>query len=159
MTASADRVRRHTAADVLRRIDDDTIATLTTCAESPERAQRRLADLDREWDVDRVLEIEAASMGLLGLALGTFAHTRLFALPVVVASAVLAQAVTGRYPLMPVFRRLGFRTAREIAREKYALKSLRGDFASMGTGEAAEAASPGERVPDNRGADSRPGLH
>jgi hypothetical protein len=36
--------------------------------------------------------------------------------------------VSGWYPLMPLFRRLGIRTAREIERERYALKALRGDF-------------------------------
>ena len=29
---------------------------------------------------------------------------------------------------MPVFRRLGFRTATEIDHERYAIKALRGDF-------------------------------
>ena len=40
-------------------------------------------------------------------------------------------AMTGCYPLLPLFRRLGFRSPREIARERYALKALRGDFQGM----------------------------
>jgi hypothetical protein len=160
MDKLADRVRRHTANEVLRRIDDQTIASLTACAATPEQAERRLADLDREWDVDRTLEIEAATMGLLGLALGTFVHKRLFALPAVVAGAVLVQAVAGRYPLMPLFRRLGLRTSREVAREKYALKALRGDFAGMGSAQAAEVALAAEALPKTaKGAESPPELH
>lgn len=160
MNDHADRVRRHTAAEVLRRIDDATLASLTTCAESPAHVDRRLAELDREWDTDRALEVEAATMGLVGLALGAFVRKQLLALPAIVAGAVLMQATTGRYPLMPLFRRLGLRTSREIARERYALKSLRGDFAGMGTTRAAETALAGEPPAESPAhADQRPGLH
>lgn len=145
MNDQEDRVRRHTAAEVLRRIDDATVASLSRCADSPpEAVEQRLLELDREWDTDRMLETEAATMGLLGLALGVFVRTRLLALPAVVAGAVLLHAATGRYPLMPVFRRLGIRTAREIARERYALKALRGDFANMETTDAATVVLQGE---------------
>jgi hypothetical protein len=41
---------------------------------------------------------------------------------------VLLHATTGGHPLMPLFRRLGLRSAKEIARERYGLKALRGDF-------------------------------
>ena len=151
MDAQTDRIRRHTAAEVLRRIDDATVASLTRCAESPEQTENRLAQLDREWDTDRALEAEAATMGLLGLGLGAFLRKQFLALPVLVAGAVLLQATTGRYPLMPLFRRLGLRTAKEIARERYALKVLRGDFAAM------DATQP---VPDKpAAADARGDLH
>jgi hypothetical protein len=161
MNDSADRVRRNTAAEVLRRIDDDSVASLAKCADSPAETNRRLAQLDREWDTDRALEAEAATMGLLGLALGTFVRKELLALPAIVAAAVLLQATTGRYPLMPLFRRLGLRTSKEIARERYALKALRGDFAGMGTTSAAAAALSGEQPAKPRASDdeSRPGLH
>jgi len=161
MNDQADRVRRHTAAEVLRRIDDLTVASLSRCAETPAAIDTRLAELDREWDTDRALETEAATMGLIGLALGAFVRKQLLVLPAVVASAVLVQATTGRYPLMPLFRRLGFRTAREIARERYALKALRGDFAGMGSTEAAAAALAGEQAaaPREPGDAPRPGLH
>ena len=50
-------------------------------------------------------------------------------------------AATGWYPLLPVFRRLGFRSAREIAGERYALKALRGDFHAMNESAHAGSAS------------------
>lgn len=161
MNDQADRVRRHTAAEVLRRIDDASVASLSKCADSPAETDRRLAALDREWDTDRALETEAATMGLLGLALGTFVHKQLFALPAIVAAAVLLQATTGRYPLMPLFRRLGLRTSKEIARERYALKALRGDFAGMGTASAAAAALSGEQSAKTPASidELRSGLH
>ena len=126
---SIDRVRSHTAAEVLRRIDDSTAARLEACATAdPGSVAPRLDALDREWDTDRLLETEAAGMGLLGLALGVTLRPQFLALPAFVAAAVLVHALTGRYPLMPLFRRLGVRSSREIARERYALKALRGDF-------------------------------
>jgi hypothetical protein len=137
MPLSTDRVRAHTAAAVLQRIDDDTSASLLQRADaSPDTIATRLAELDREWDTDRAIELEASLMGLAGLALGTFVRPTFRAVPAVVAGAVLLHAVTGVYPLLPVFRRLGLRTAREIARERYALKALRGDFAGMADGVA-----------------------
>jgi hypothetical protein len=132
MTIERDPVRRRTAAAVLRRIDDDTIASLI----EHDHAGRAVVDdrlhaLEREWDVDRTIEAEASTMGLLGLALGVFVDRRLLALPTLVAASLLMYAGTRRYPLLPLFRRLGVRSAREIARERYALKALRGDFAEL----------------------------
>jgi hypothetical protein len=89
---------------------------------------RRLEALDREWDTDRAIELEASLVGLAGLALGALVDRRLLALPATVGAAVLLHAITGWYPWLPLFRRLGVRRQREIQRERYALKALRGDF-------------------------------
>lgn len=151
MGSEADKVRRHTASAVLRRIDDRTSMALWEAAGADtEQVDKRMAELDREWDTDRVLETEASAMGLLGLALGAFANRNLLLLPALVAVSVLAHAQTGRYPLMPLFRRLGVRTAREIARERYALKALRGDFQGM------DAAPPRHDTTSNGRADIDP---
>jgi hypothetical protein len=149
MTLATDRARKHTAAAVLRRIDADTESKLLQCAESPAAVAERLAELDREWDLDRSIETEASLLGLVGLVLGASAKPQLLAIPLAVGGAVFLYALTGRYPLLPLFRRLGVRTAREIARERYALKALRGDFAAMDAESAsgrsaARASSPGE---------------
>jgi hypothetical protein len=145
MKQATDRARRHTARAVLQRIDDVTVASLNRCAvDGPHAVGERLQALDREWDVDRVLEVEAATMGLLGVTLGAFVDRRLLALPAIVSTAVLVFATTGRYPLLPLFRRLGIRSSREISRERHALKALRGDFAGMedAPARAATAAHP-----------------
>ena len=131
MSLPPDRARRHTARAVLRRIDDETVQHLTAVAHDPAAAQRRLEALDREWDLDRTIEAEAATMGLLGLALGALVHRKLLAVPAFVGAGVLLFGTRGLYPLLPLFRRLGVRTAREIQRERYAVKALRGDFAQL----------------------------
>lgn len=150
MRLDYDRVRTHTAHDVLRRIDEQTASSLAHHASAgPVAIGRRLEELDREWDTDRAIELEASVMGLCGLALGVWVRPALLALPAVVGGAVLLHALTGWYPLLPLFRRMGVRTAREINRERYALKGLRGDFADMQSayvksdGNSATVSAPG----------------
>ncbi len=90
--------------------------------------ERRLRELDHEWDIERVLEANAALISLLGLGFGTFIHRRWYTLPALVGTYLLQHAVQGWCPPVPVFRRLGIRTATEIDHERYALKALRGNF-------------------------------
>lgn len=86
---------------------------------------RRLDELDREWDIERALEANAAAASLIGLALGRFAHRRFYVLPAAVAAFLLQHAVQGWCPPLPVLRRLGFRTPREIERERRTLEQMR----------------------------------
>jgi hypothetical protein len=91
----------------------------------------RLAELDREWDIERTLEANAASISLLGLALGATVDRRFFLLPGLVAGFLFQHALQGWCPPVTFFRRRGFRTASEIDQERYALKALRGDFRNV----------------------------
>jgi hypothetical protein len=127
-----DRVRMHTAAAVLRRIDDETVDRLRDYADAgAETMSLRLQELEREWDTDRVIEAEAAATGLLGLAMGALWKRGFLAIPAWIGGALLVHALIGWHPLLPLLRRQRLRTAREIARERYALKALRGDFTGM----------------------------
>lgn len=128
-----DRVRTHTAEAVLRRIDDRTVRSVSEyAAADPGVISRRLDELDREWDSDRLIAAEASATGLAGLALGVLAAPALLGITAFAAGAVFVHALGGWYPPMPIFRRLGIRSGREIARERYALKALRGDFVAIG---------------------------
>jgi hypothetical protein len=132
MSLTTDRARRHTAAEVLRRIDDDTFGALLDNGDgSPAEVRQRLAELDHAWDLDRMIEVEASLVGLMGLALGARIDRRFLGLSVLASGGVFLYATRGFYPLLPLFRRLGIRTSREISRERYALKALRGDFAGL----------------------------
>ena len=51
--------------------------------------------------------------------------------PVIVTAFLFQHAIQGWCPPLPILRRLGFRTAREIDTERTALKALRGDFANV----------------------------
>lgn len=91
---------------------------------------RRLDELDREWDIERTLEANAAAVSLIGLALGRFANRRFYALPAVISAFLLQHAVQGWCPPLPVLRRLGFRTPREIERERRVLEQMHSRRAS-----------------------------
>jgi hypothetical protein len=124
-----DRVRAQTAPEINRRIDDELQRRLRFYAvQEPQTITERIQELDREWDIERVLEANAASVGLLGLVLGATSSRRWFLLPMVVSGFLLQHAIQGWCPPVPLFRKLGFRTRLEIEQERYALKLLRGDF-------------------------------
>ena len=128
-----DRVRAKTDPDINRRIDTQLQRRLKYYAvQDPQTITERIAELDREWDIERVLAANAASVGALGIILGATASRKWFVLPLVVSSFLLQHAVQGWCPPLPVFRRLGFRTQSEIERERTALKTLRGDFEGLG---------------------------
>jgi hypothetical protein len=127
--ATTTRVVEHTDEEINARIRRQTERNVAYFSKrGPEEIDRRLEELDREWDIERTLEANAASIALLGLSLGAFADRRFFALPAIVAGFLLQHALQGWCPPVPVFRRLGFRTASEIDAERYALKAIRGDF-------------------------------
>ncbi|PPD45849.1 MAG: hypothetical protein CTY15_03075 [Methylocystis sp.] len=129
MTAAAsDRVQNHTSDAVNRMIHEEMLERLVYFALHPGKIGERLAELDREWDVERALEANAATVALGGLALGLTASRRWLALPVAAAGFLLQHALQGWCPPLPALRRLGFRTSHEIEQERYALKALRGDF-------------------------------
>jgi hypothetical protein len=128
---TADRVRRNTAATVNRRIAEETTRRIAGLAREPMRIDARLAELDAEWDTERVLEANAATLALAGTLLGAFGDRRFLALPAVVAGFLLQHALQGWCPPLPVIRRAGVRTAREIEAERTVLKAIRGDFEEL----------------------------
>ena len=127
-----DRVRAHTAGRVNRRIDARAEnRVLRAAVEDPNVLSERIEQLDREWDVERWLETNASALALTGTALGVFVNKRFFTIPLVVLPFLLQHALRGWCPPLPFLRRKGVRTRSEIDTEKYALKALRGDFASV----------------------------
>jgi hypothetical protein len=127
--STTERVPQHTADHVneqIRRQTEENVARVT--AEGRDAIDRRISELDREWDIERTLEANAATAVLVGTVLGATVDRRFFAFPAVVAGFLLQHAVQGWCPPLPFFRRAGFRTAAEIDFERYALKAIRGDF-------------------------------
>jgi len=85
----------------------------------------RLSELEHEWDIERTLEANAAAASLIGLTLGATVDRRWYLFPAAVAGFLLQHALQGWCPPVPVFRRLGFRTANEIDQERFALLAFR----------------------------------
>jgi hypothetical protein len=141
LPSTTERVRNHTADHVnaeIRRHMRERVRRIA--AQGPSRIERRLEELDYEWDIERTLEANAATLALTGVVLGATVDRRWLLLPGVVTAFLLQHALQGWCPPVPVFRRLGFRTASEIEEERYALKALRGDFRGIeGTSDVEQA--------------------
>ena len=126
--ATTNRTERNTSSSALQKFDHqfkENVAKLRGA--DKDAIAQRLDELDREWNIERAIELEAPSMILLGLALGTLSNRKWFAVSALAAGMVIAHNVQGWYPLLPVFRAAGLRTAEEIEQERMALKLLLGD--------------------------------
>lgn len=133
LPSTSERVRRNTSDAINEQICRRTEANVSRYAfAGPGAIDRRLAELDREWDIERYLETMAPTFTLLGLFLGATKSKKWLVLPVVVQSFFLQHALQGWCPPIPILRRLGVRTNDEINQERYALKALRGDFRGVG---------------------------
>jgi hypothetical protein len=125
-----DRVRSRTDSEVLAGLDAalrGRVARYGTM--SAEEIAARLEELDREWDIERVLIVNASTLATLGVLAG-FRRRLALLLPLAVGSFLLQHGLQGWCPPLSVFRRLGISTRREIDVERYAIKVLRGDLPS-----------------------------
>ncbi|WP_244670504.1 hypothetical protein [Rhodoplanes elegans] len=125
------RVRRMTDAEINAAIDRQIERNVLFYAEHPDEIALRLRALDAEWDIERALQANAAALGLAGSLLALTRGGGWLAVPAVVGGFLLQHATQGWCPPLPVMRRMGFRTAREIDVERNALKALRGDYAEV----------------------------
>ena len=123
-----ERVRENTSAAINRKVDTEIKQNLNHYYNDPSQIDKRLWELDQEWDIERVLELNAGALCFIGLWRGLTRHRFWFVLPVAVAGFLALHAIKGWCPPVTVLRRLGIRTREEIDKEKYALKTLRGDF-------------------------------
>lgn len=141
--STVDRVPDNTACEYNERIRRQTEQCVAHYArQGPAAIDRRLAELDEEWDIERTLETNAASAVMVGSMLGFFVDRRFFLFPMAVGGFLLQHAVQGWCPPLPVFRAWGVRTQSEIDEEKFALKALRGDFVQASAGDQAGSRSP-----------------
>ena len=128
---TAERVTHSTGDATNRAIQADIHASVRWHSEHPEEIPSRLRELDAEWDIERTLEANASTLALTGVVLGATVDRRWLAVPAIVTAFLFQHAVQGWCPPLPILRRIGFRTAREIDTERTALKALRGDFARV----------------------------
>ncbi len=70
VAGTAQRVSLHTGARDNRRIAAELDASVRWHAEHPQAIGRRLCELDVEWDIERTLEANAATLALTGTLLG-----------------------------------------------------------------------------------------
>jgi len=125
MTLKADRVRQSTLSILNSRIDVATAYSISYYKrQRPEVVAQRMQELDREWDIERVLEWNVATLALTGLLLGLKVNRKWFALPGVMLPCMLQLGSQAWCPPLLLLRWFGVRTRSEIDREKFALEPL-----------------------------------
>ena len=132
ITERTRRVADHTTDDVNREIRQSIERSVARAISGgPYTIDDRLAELEGEWDIERVLQANFAGVVLIGTALGTTVDRRFYTIPAIAALFMLQHVLQGWCPPLPLFRRAGFRTCEEIQIERAALKAVRGDFLSL----------------------------
>ena len=121
--SSLDRVRSSTASHVNEEIDLQTDINIQRYkGKNKTEILERIQMLDKEWDIERVLEVNASTLALTGLILGLANNRKWLLLPGIVLPFLFQHGLQGWCPPLPLLRRLGIRTRGEIDRDKYALK-------------------------------------
>lgn len=125
---TAKRIQQCSDATVNNDIRNCTIKSIETHKDaSADLQNKRISDLDNEWDVERILGANAGALVLLTSLLG-LRRSKMFLLTGIVGYFMLQHVVQGWCPPLEVLRKMGVRTAEEIFQEKTAIKMARGDF-------------------------------
>jgi hypothetical protein len=125
LPSTVNRVPAHTAEHVNQQIRRRAERSVEYYRQHPQPIGRRLRELDRELDIELTLEANAATLVVAGAVLGLTVDRKFLGLPLVVGGFLLQHALQGWCPPLPVFRRLGLRTAAEIQDERSALEAIR----------------------------------
>jgi hypothetical protein len=110
---------------VNRRIEQDIENRVEYYSRHPSEIDSRLRKLDREWDIERAIELNASALAFIGTSIGALRNRSWLLLPALVTGFLFQHAVQGWCPPVPILRRLGFRTAYEIEQERRELLALR----------------------------------
>ena len=124
-----DRVRENSPEEENVRMDTKVLNRMTRYRNyTIDEINKRLKRIQKEWDIERTLEVNASSLAITGIVMGTFSSKKWFFLPFIVTGFLLQQGIRGWSLPVTLLRSLGVRTRQEIDEEIYALKALRGDF-------------------------------
>ena len=114
-----DPVRNATPDSFNDRIDRETEENIDYYSGLDDASIRdRIIALDKEWDIERTLELNASVIAFSGLLLGVTVNKKWLILPALVTAFLAQHAIQGWCPPVPLFRKMGIRTRKEIDREK-----------------------------------------
>ncbi len=123
------RVEMHTSKKINQRIMRKTEENLKKQQyANSNNLTNRIKQLDNEWDTERVLEANAATIIFVCSLIGFLTSSYKFIITGIISFFLFVHAIQGWCPPLPLIRRLGIRTQEEIESEKMAIKFLRGDF-------------------------------
>ena len=113
---------------------DDLECRLAKLASSgTEAIEARLAELDGEWSAGRVAKAFLSVCILAGTILTTTLGWWWILMPVIAGLFLFQYLFAHTSMLVQAVQGLGFRTRPEIEQEKFALRTLRGDFRALPT--------------------------
>ncbi|MES2725538.1 MAG: hypothetical protein V4643_00455 [Bacteroidota bacterium] len=113
-------------------IDETTKENIQKYIDQGEGAiDRRVRELDNKWDMEKTIRFNISVLALAGVLFGTFKKRRWSVLSVAITAFIVQHLISKWCPSLPLLKKLGMQTHKEIEREKYALKALRGDFKSI----------------------------
>jgi hypothetical protein len=139
-----DRVRRHGPEQTNEELLKEARERIARYADRPlDEVEERLRELEREWDLERSLQVNVAAWSLAGLVLGVTVSRKWLVVPGVVAGFLLQYGLTGWSPPVLLLRLLKSRTRGEIEAEKLVLRVQRGDFRGMDEAHSASSEGPG----------------
>lgn len=125
MNPGGDRVREVTSEKINERIDgriQDNIEFFAS--QDKTRIETRINELEKEWDIERILELNASLFALSGIILAATVSKKWLLFPAVITAFLAQHAIQGWCPPIPLLRRLGVRTQKEIETERHALLEL-----------------------------------
>lgn len=122
---SSERVTGQTDPQINQHIREQAEMRIAYYTQHPERIAERLKELDAEWDIERVLQVNSSALTITGIAMSFLRGKRWLLLSAVVQGFFMQHALQGWCPPLSVFRKLGIRTQREIEEERFALMSIR----------------------------------
>lgn len=140
------RVRQQSYSETNLKVDKDILNNIKHYSNlSEEVITKRIKELDREWDIERLLEINLSTLALTGILLSMIKHRSWIILPTVALGFFAQHVIQGWSPPLQVLRFFKVRTRNEINQEKHALKALRGDYENINSAEEAFMAIKKER--------------
>ncbi len=129
LPATTKKVCFQTDPKINAKIREQTVRSLKYYQDADKNTvASRIEELNGEWDTERVLEVNAASVIILSSLIGLLRCRGYFLLTGLVSLFLLKHALEGWCPPLPIIRGMGIRTSEEINHEKTVLKMMRGDF-------------------------------
>lgn len=128
----SEHVRKVTADKQNSAIDETILQNIKEFAgKSPKQISERIKALDKEWDIERMLDLNMSVLALCGITMSMLFNKYGIILPILLLLFFIWHALVGWCPPIPILRYFKVRSRAEIDREKYALKAMRGDFKGL----------------------------
>jgi hypothetical protein len=127
--SNIEKVRKVTSSKKNSKIDALILANIKKYgAKSSAEISERIEELDKEWEIEKALNLNMAVVALMGITSSYLINPYAIILTIILLLFFIQHVFQGWCPPITILRHFKVRTRPEIDREKYALKAIRGDF-------------------------------